>query len=89
MRVAAASVAEVGPQDRVRRLAILRDPRFARAQGSVVGRGDQVVPKLGRMKKLLIVGAALAVIGHFAWRWWLQSNADNARAWAAGTDRVR
>ncbi len=53
------------------------------------GRGDQVVPKLGRMKKLLIVGAALAVIGHFAWRWWLQSNADNARAWAAGTDRVR
>lgn len=40
------------------------------------------------MRKLLIVTAALAVAGHFAWRWWLQSNAANARAWAEGTDRV-
>ncbi len=40
------------------------------------------------MKKVLIVTATLAVVGHFAWRWWLQSNAANAKAWAAGTDRV-
>ncbi|MGC3955312.1 MAG: hypothetical protein QM804_13870 [Propionicimonas sp.] len=40
------------------------------------------------MKKLLIVSAVLAVVGHFAWHWWLDSNAANARAWAEGTDRV-
>lgn len=40
------------------------------------------------MKKLLIVTAALAVVGHFAWHWWLQSNAVNAKAWAEGTDQV-
>ncbi|MCA0253059.1 MAG: DLW-39 family protein [Actinobacteria bacterium] len=40
------------------------------------------------MKKFLVVTGVLAVVGHFAWRWWLQSNADNAKAWAQGTDRI-
>jgi predicted negative regulator of RcsB-dependent stress response len=40
------------------------------------------------MKKLVIVSAVLAVVGHFAWRWWLQANAASAKAWSEGTDRV-
>ncbi|MDQ7992944.1 MAG: hypothetical protein AAGC63_09260 [Propionicimonas sp.] len=41
------------------------------------------------MKKLLIVSAALFGAGYLAWRYWQEVNAENARAWAAGTDRVR
>ena len=40
------------------------------------------------MKKLLIVVAALFGAGYLLWRYWLDVNAENAKAWAAGTDPV-
>lgn len=40
------------------------------------------------MKKLLIVVVGLTGAGYLAWRYWQEVNAENAQAWAAGTDPV-
>lgn len=40
------------------------------------------------MKKLLMLGATLAGAGYVLWQYWQQANAENARAWADGTDKV-
>lgn len=40
------------------------------------------------MKRLLIVGVMLVGAGYLLWQYWQQVNAENARAWAAGTDKV-
>ena len=41
------------------------------------------------MKKLLMLGVTLAGAGYVLWQTWQQVNAENAKAWAAGTDPVR
>jgi len=40
------------------------------------------------VKNLLIVSAAVVGAGYLLWRYWQEINAENARAWASGTDRV-
>ncbi len=41
------------------------------------------------MKRMLMLGVTLAGVGYVLWQAWQQANADNARAWAEGTDTVR
>ena len=40
------------------------------------------------MRKFLIILATFFGLGYLLWRYWQEINAENARAWAAGTDPV-
>ncbi len=45
-------------------------------------------PKLIGVKKFLLFVATVAGAGYGLWRYWQATNAANAQAWAAGTDKV-
>lgn len=40
------------------------------------------------MKKFLLFVITVAGAGYAFWRYWQSTNAANAQAWAAGTDKV-